>query len=69
MTHPTTRRLMGFAAMDPQLQREIASLGGRTAHQQGRAHRFTTEEAKEAGRLGGLARKANSDARKAQRTA
>lgn len=47
----TTRRsLRGFAAMDPQRQREIASLGGRAAHQSGHAHEFTSEEARAAGR-------------------
>jgi general stress protein YciG len=40
----------GFAAMDPQRQREIASLGGRAAHQSGHAHEFTPEEARAAGR-------------------
>lgn len=45
---PKSRR--GFASMDPQRQREIASLGGRTAHQLGKAHEFTPEEAKAAGR-------------------
>lgn len=48
----------GFAAMDPQRQREIASLGGRAAHQSGHAHEFTSEEARAAGRK----RHANSDA-------
>lgn len=55
----------GFASMDPQRQCEIASQGGITAHQQGRAHKWSSEEAREAGRLGGLARKAKHDARKA----
>jgi len=45
----------GFAAMDPQKQREIASKGGRAAHQSGNAHEFTSEEAREAGRKGGEA--------------
>jgi general stress protein YciG len=36
--------------MDPQRQREIASLGGRAAHQSGHAHEFTTEEARAAGK-------------------
>lgn len=49
------RRRRGFASMDPARQREIASLGGRRAHQLGTAHRFTTEEARAAGRKGGLA--------------
>jgi len=40
----------GFAAMDPKRQREIASLGGRAAHQSGHAHEFTSEEARAAGR-------------------
>jgi uncharacterized protein len=49
---PTTQRrsLRGFAAMDPQRQREIASLGGRAAHQSGHAHEFSSEEARAAGR-------------------
>lgn len=50
-THGTESR--GFASMDPQKQREIASLGGRAAHEQGTAHEFTSEEAREAGRKGG----------------
>ena len=45
----------GFAAMDPELQRQIASKGGRAAHQQGTAHEFTPQEAAEAGRKGGQA--------------
>ena len=45
-----TRSSRGFAAMDPRKQREIASLGGRAAHQSGHAHEFTTEEARAAGR-------------------
>ena len=44
------RSLRGFAAMDPQRQREIASLGGRAAHQSGHAHEFNSEEARVAGR-------------------
>jgi general stress protein YciG len=52
-TEGTRRR--GFASMDPQRQREIASQGGREAHLQGKAHQFTSEEAREAGRKGGLA--------------
>jgi uncharacterized protein len=48
----TSRR--GFASMDPARKREIASKGGRAAHQKGTAHEFTTDEAREAGRKGGL---------------
>lgn len=49
----TTRSRRGFAAMDSQKQREIASQGGRAAHQLGVAHRWTSAEASEAGRKGG----------------
>ncbi|MBC5767894.1 KGG domain-containing protein [Ramlibacter albus] len=50
-TKPATKKsLRGFAAMDPQRQREIASLGGRAAHQSGHAHEFTSEEARAAGK-------------------
>ena len=43
----------GFASMSPEKQREIASKGGRSAHEKGRAHEWTPEEAREAGRRGG----------------
>lgn len=43
----------GFASMDPARQREIASKGGKMAHEKGTAHKFTPEEAREAGRKGG----------------
>jgi uncharacterized protein len=43
----------GFASMDPNKQREIASKGGKAAHLKGTAHEFTPEEAREAGRKGG----------------
>jgi general stress protein YciG len=43
----------GFAAMDQEKQREIASKGGKAAHEKGTAHEFTPEEAREAGRKGG----------------
>jgi uncharacterized protein len=39
----------GFASMDPQRQREIASEGGKAAHASGNAHEFTSEEARKAG--------------------
>ena len=39
----------GFASMDPAQQREIASEGGRAAHEKGTAHEFTSEEARRAG--------------------
>jgi hypothetical protein len=43
----------GFASMDQDKQREIASKGGKAAHEKGTAHEFTSEEAREAGRKGG----------------
>jgi general stress protein YciG len=46
----------GFASMDRDRQREIASKGGRAAHKKGAAHQWTREEAQAAGRKGGLAR-------------
>jgi uncharacterized protein len=45
----------GFASMDRARQREIASKGGKAAHQKGTAHEWTSEEARDAGRKGGLA--------------
>ncbi len=45
----------GFASMDRDKQREIASKGGKAAHLSGTAHEWTSEEAREAGRKGGLA--------------
>ena len=41
----------GFASMDPDRQREIASEGGKAAHQKGTAHEFTSEEARKAGSM------------------
>lgn len=50
----------GFASMPREKQREIASKGGRVAHQRGNAHEFSSEEAREAGRKGGRARARNA---------
>ena len=41
----------GFASMDPERQREIASEGGKAAHASGNAHEFTSEEARKAGSM------------------
>jgi hypothetical protein len=49
----------GFAGMDRERQREIASQGGRAAHASGNAHQFTSEEA----RLAGSKRHQNAAAR------
>ena len=65
-----TKSRRGFAAMSPERQREIASQGGRAAHQQGVAHEWNANEAKEAGKKGGQAsgnkrRNSNRDERDA----
>jgi general stress protein YciG len=50
-----TKSNRGFASMDTGKQKEIASKGGKAAHAQGRAHEFTPDEARVAGRKGGEA--------------
>lgn len=55
---PTTikpRRPRGFAAMDRKRVSEIASKGGKAAHAAGTAHQFSSDEARNAGRKGGVA--------------
>jgi general stress protein YciG len=49
----TEKEKRGFASMDLQKQREIASKGGKAAHERGTAHEFDASEAREAGRKGG----------------
>lgn len=51
---PRPRR-RGFAAMDRDRVKEIASKGGRAAHAAGTAHQFSSDEARNAGRKGGMA--------------
>jgi general stress protein YciG len=51
-TNRTSRR--GFASMDPSEQRRIASQGGKASHASGQGHKWTPEEARAAGRKGGL---------------
>jgi len=55
-------RRRGFAGMDQRKQREIASKGGKAAHAKGTAHKFTPQEAAEAGRKGGKAAHAKGTA-------
>jgi hypothetical protein len=56
----------GFASMDPARQREIASEGGKAAHQKGTAHEFTSDEARRAGSMShGNRQSAESSARTA----
>lgn len=54
----------GFASMDVVKQKEIASKGGKAAHEKGTAHQFTSEEAAAAGRKGGQARRLSAQAKK-----
>lgn len=49
------RRPRGFAAMDRSKVSEIASKGGKAAHAAGTAHQFTSDEARAAGKKGGVA--------------
>ena len=49
------RRPRGFAAMDRKKVSEIASKGGKAAHAAGTAHQFSSDEARNAGRKGGVA--------------
>jgi general stress protein YciG len=53
MAEGRNRDRRGFASMESEKQRRIASAGGRAAHQRGSAHEFNPEEAREAGRKGG----------------
>lgn len=48
-----TKALRGFALMDPERRRELASKGGRSVHEKGTGHEWTLDEAREAGRKGG----------------
>lgn len=49
------RKPRGFAAMDRKKVSEIASKGGKAAHAAGTAHQFTSDEARVAGKKGGVA--------------
>lgn len=51
----TEKKRQGFACLPHEQVTAIASLGGKAAHAKGTAHRFTSQEAREAGRKGGKA--------------
>ena len=53
MAEGSNRDRRGFASMESEKQRRIASAGGKAAHKRGSAHKFNPEEAREAGRKGG----------------
>jgi general stress protein YciG len=63
-TAETPKRPRGFAAIDPALVSEIARKGGKAAHAAGTAHEFTVDEARAAGRKGGLSSAAKKKAAK-----
>jgi uncharacterized protein len=48
------KALRGFAVMDPKKRLAICSKGGKMAHLKGTAHEWTAEQARAAGRKGGL---------------
>lgn len=54
----------GFASMDMERRRAIASKGGQAAHAKGTAHRWNQAEAREAGRKGGYRTHENREKRK-----
>ena len=54
------KSVRGFAAMDTEKQKEIARKGGRAAHEQGVAHEWSSQEAREAGKKGGQSRNRRS---------
>ncbi len=49
----TLLRRRGFEGMSPERRREVSSLGGKSAHLKGKAHKWNSEEAQRAGRIGG----------------
>jgi general stress protein YciG len=52
-TSPSNIARRGFAALDAEQRKKIASMGGKAAHEKGTAHQFTSEEAAAAGRKRG----------------
>lgn len=60
MTETKVKGKQGFASMDREKQRRIASEGGRIAHKLGKAHKWDVDEAREAGRKGGATLKRGS---------
>jgi len=60
MSEVAQKSKRGFASLSPERRKEIASNGGKKAHALGFAHKFTSAEAKVAGRKGGLAISADS---------
>lgn len=53
--------MRGFGSLTPERRAELSAKGGRSAHRQGKAHQFTSEEARDAGRKGGATVSADKD--------
>ena len=68
MDQSIQKRKVGFAAMDPERQRQVAALGGRVAHASGTAHRWNSEAARAAARKGAEIRSKKLLADTAQKT-
>ena len=49
----SNKKKKGFASLSPEKRREIASKGGKAVHQKGNAHKFNSETARKAGKIGG----------------
>jgi general stress protein YciG len=60
-TSPAHVARRGFAALDADQRKKIASMGGKAAHEKGTAHQFTSEEAAAAGRKRGQNLKKSSE--------
>ena len=58
---PRVKQRRGFAAMDKEEHRELARSGGVAAHAAGMAHKFSSEKAREAGKIGGRTTSANRE--------
>jgi hypothetical protein len=50
-----TKKTTGFASMERTALEEISRKGGHAVHAAGKAYKFTSSKAREAGRKGGLA--------------
>lgn len=48
---------IGFQRLPPEELKKISEAGGRAAHKSGKAHKWTTETARKAGRRGGELRR------------
>lgn len=69
MSDEPTRKPRGFAAITPEQRREIASKGGKAAHEQGKAHKFNSETGRAAGLTGGKVRGKNGSGHRASKYA